>query len=241
MVFSLEKMDIFLDIMPDSVLHVGEKEGAIITIIMLPLGGDKTETAEDADRECVIRCQKGDVEAFSALVERHQKKMLNLAYRMTGDYEEACDCVQEAFLAAYRGIGKFRREARFSTWIYGIVVNHTRNRLRQLKSRHGHEGMIKDPSSGGAASWGDCDGMPSMEESVADRWERKEMEAKVQACIGGLDEDFRAVLVLKDIQDLSYEEIQDALHIPAGTVKSRLFRARLALKNCLFKVMGDFQ
>lgn len=229
-----------LDIMPDSVLHVGEK-GSHFSIIMLTRDGDTQETAEDEDRECVIRCQRGDVEAFSTLVERHQKKMLNLAYRMTGDYEEACDCVQEAFLAAYRGIGKFRQEARFATWLYGIVVNHTRNRLRQVKKRHGQEGTIKIPACGREAPWGDCDGMPSMEESVADRWERKEMAATVQACIGGLDEDFREVLVLKDIQELSYEEIQDALHIPAGTVKSRLFRARLALKDCLSKVWGDLQ
>jgi len=208
---------------------------------MLLRGGDTTETGEDEDRECVMRCQKGDVEAFSTLVERHQKKMLNVAYRMTGDYEEACDCVQEAFLAAYRGIGNFRQEARFSTWLYEIVVNQTRNRLRKVKSRHCHEGTIDDPSSGREAFWGDCDGMPSPEESAAERWERKEMEEKVQACIGDLEGDFREVLVLKDIQDLSYEEIQDALHIPIGTVKSRLFRARLALKDCLLKVLGDLQ
>ena len=170
------------------------------------------------------------------MVERHQKKMLNVAYRMTGDYEDACDCVQEAFLAAYRGIGKFRGEARFATWLYGIVVNHTRNRLRQVKSRRCHEEADHSPC--GEASWGDGEGI-LLTESVADRWEKKELEARVQTCIGGLEEDFREVLVLKDIQDLSYEEIRDVLHIPAGTVKSRLFRARLALKDCLVKVLGD--
>jgi RNA polymerase sigma-70 factor (ECF subfamily) len=211
-----------------------------IVIVMWRRGGDTKEIGKDEDREFVLRCQKGDVEAFSTLVERHQKKMLNVAYRMTGDYEDACDCVQEAFLAAYRGIGKFRREARFSSWLYGIVVNHTRNRLRQVKSRRCHEGTIAGNSTGGEASWGDSEATPPRE-SVADQWERKELEARVQACIGGLDEDFREVLVLKDIQDLSYEEIRDALHIPTGTVKSRLFRARLALKDRLLKVLGDFR
>jgi len=180
------------------------------------------------------------VEAFSTLVERHQKKMLNVAYRMTGDYNEACDCVQEAFLSAYRGIGKFRREARFSTWLYGIVVNQAKNRLRQMKSRRGHESLTDMHSRHGEALCGDCSAAP-LTESLADQWERKELEAKVQTCIVGLEHDFREVLVLKDIQDLSYEEIRDALHIPVGTVKSRLFRARLALKDCLAKVWGDLK
>lgn len=180
------------------------------------------------------------MEAFSVLVERHQKKMLNVAYRMTGDYEEACDCVQEAFLSAYRGIGKFRREARFSTWLYGIVVNQAKNRLRQAKSRRGHESSTDANSHLGETLCGDCTGVP-LAESVADQWEKKELEAKVQTCIVGLEHDFREVLVLKDIQDLSYEEITDALHIPVGTVKSRLFRARLALKDCLAKIWGDLR
>jgi len=211
-------------------------------ITMFRKGAEKKETIEDEDREIVLRCQKGDVEAFSILVERHQKKMLNVAYRMTGDYEEACDCVQEAFIAAYRGIEKFRREARFSTWLYGIVVNQTRNRLRQLRSRRDHEGPGTEYPLGGATSPNDCKGTGAAEstaESAADCWEREELKEKVQGCIGGLDEDFREVLVLKDIQNLSYEEIRDALHIPAGTVKSRLYRARLALKDCLVKVLGD--
>ena len=209
---------------------------------MFQRGVEIKETIEDEDREIVTRCQKGDVEAFSILVERHQKKMLNVAYRMTGDYEEACDCVQEAFLAAYRGIEKFRREARFATWLYGIVVNRTRNRLRQIKSRRAHEGTVTEYRLCEQTFRNDYEKINTTEstaESVADCWERKELEEKVQDCIGGLDEDFREVLVLKDIQDLSYEEIRDALHIPAGTVKSRLFRARLALKDCLVRVLGD--
>ena len=205
---------------------------------MFRRGVEIKEIIEDEDREIVLRCQRGEVDAFSILVERHQKKMLNVAYRMTGDYEEACDCVQEAFLAAYRGIEKFRKEARFSTWLYGIVVNQTKNRLRQLRNRQNHEGTVTEHPLCGEISRNDGE-RTGTAESAADCWERKELEARVQACIGDLDEDYREVLVLKDIQNLSYEEIRETLHIPAGTVKSRLFRARLALKDCLVRVLGD--
>ncbi len=82
---------------------------------------------KDGDSQYVSMCQEGDPAAFEVLVRRHQKKMFNIAYRMTGNYEDAGDVVQEAFLSAYRTIKHFRGEAKFSTWIYGIVVNQGRN------------------------------------------------------------------------------------------------------------------
>jgi RNA polymerase sigma-70 factor (ECF subfamily) len=200
-------------------------------------GGSKT-IGEDEDLPFVLRCQQGESEAFSVLVERHQKKMLNVAYRMTGDYEEACDCIQEAFLSAYRAIGKFRRDARFATWLYGIVLNHVRNRLNQIKRRSCHEGrsvldsMIATEACEGCA-------MTVQNDSALERLVQMEREAAVQTCIRNLDMDYQEVLILRDIQDLAYEDIQAILKIPPGTVKSRLFRARLALKDCLVKILGD--
>jgi RNA polymerase sigma-70 factor (ECF subfamily) len=193
--------------------------------------------AGDVDREVVANCQKGDVEAFGALVEKYQKKMLNVAYRMIGDYQEACEATQEAFLSAYRGIGKFRGEAAFSTWMTGIVLNQARNRLKQMRTRSRHESVSLDdpaemqrgPVSREAAS-GDC--------SAAEELERKETARVVQECIGALDPDFREVVVLREIQGYSYEEIGDILKVPAGTVKSRLFRAREILRDTLKKRMG---
>jgi RNA polymerase sigma-70 factor (ECF subfamily) len=93
----------------------------------IPAGGD--------DAGLVARCQGGDMSAFEVLVERHQRRMLNTAYRMLGDYQEACDVVQESFLAAYRAIGGFRREAKFTTWMTSIVMNQARNRLQQRSAR----------------------------------------------------------------------------------------------------------
>lgn len=200
----------------------------------------QNRAVEDDDAGFVARCRRGDTEAFALLVRRHQKRMLNVAYRMIGDYDGACDAVQEAFLSAWRAIGKFRGEARFSTWLCGIVLNHARNHLVQRTARSrleaapldepaasGDRGRRNEPCSGG--------------ESPVERLERREREAKVQECLDLLDREQREVLVLRDIQGFSYEEIGAMLKLPGGTVKSRLFRARNALKEGLLRVLGDLQ
>jgi len=204
---------------------------------------DKHAIVEDEDLDVVLLCQQGDVEAFGILVERYQKKMLNVAYRMIGDYEEACDVVQEAFLAAFRAISKFRREARFSTWLYGIVVNSTKSRLLQLnrrKTRLSSEAFCSDnpaASDGGGCA---CVAAAVPQDSVLEQLERKEREVRVQECIGLLDDGYREIIVLRDIQGLSYDEICTILTIPPGTVRSRLFRARNTLKDLLLSRIGDF-
>lgn len=187
----------------------------------------------DEDHEVVLSCRKGDDEAFGILVERHQRKVFNMALRMTGDYDEACEVVQEAFLAAFRAIRKFRGDAKFSTWLYGIMVNVIRTRLRQASKRRETAVSIDDPPDGpGGHLTGD--GADALEVL-----EKKDVRAKVQQCISALDEEFREVLVLRDIQGFSYEEIGDILNVPEGTIKSRLFRARGAMKNCLKKNLGE--
>ena len=191
----------------------------------------------DEDREYVMLCRTGDLDAFGVLVRRHQKKMLNIAFRMTGDYEDACDVVQEAFLSAYRMIKKFRGEAKFSTWLYGIVVNHARNRIRSIRSKARHESVSLDDKPDAKEGAGAME-PPSRECSAVDLLIQKETRAKVQQCINSLEEEHREVLVLRDIQGFSYDEISIMLKIPEGTVKSRLSRARDALRNSLRKVQG---
>jgi RNA polymerase sigma-70 factor (ECF subfamily) len=195
---------------------------------------------DDDDAVFIARCRMGDTEAFSFLVRRHQKKMLNTAYRMIGNYEEACDVVQEAFLSAYRAIGKFRGDARFSTWLCGIVLNHARTHLEQRAARSKREaGSLDDPTS---PQRGNLMNDPHLQgESVIEQIEKKEIETKVQACIGCLEGEQREVLVLRDIQGFSYEEIGVMLKLPEGTVKSRLFRARSALKEGLLGVFGELK
>jgi RNA polymerase sigma-70 factor (ECF subfamily) len=200
---------------------------------------EKKRASKDDDAEHVIQCQKGHIDAFQILVERHQKKMINIAYRMTGDYNDACDITQEAFISAYRAIKKFRGEAKFSTWLTGITINHAKNRLRQLQSQSYHEVVsLDDPLETGTGGLLARD-PPSRETPAIEQLEQKEIQAKVQGCINTLDAEYKQVLVLRDIEGFSYEEIGDILKIPDGTVKSRLYRARDSVKNCLKKILGD--
>lgn len=190
----------------------------------------------DDDAALVAACRKGDVNAFEGLVERHQKRMFNIAFRVTGDYEEACDVVQESFLSAYRAIGSFRGEAKFSTWLYGITVNHARNRIKQIRGRSRHEAPVDDPAGMDCLA---ADVSMQAEKTAVEQLEQREIQLHVQRCIETLEEEQRVVVVLRDIQGFSYEEIRDMLKVPEGTVKSRLFRARDGLKECLKKVLRD--
>jgi len=199
---------------------------------------DKNGIPKDADAAFVSRCQKGETAAFEELVERHQKKMINIAYRMTGSYDDACEIVQESFLSAYRAIKKFRGDAKFSTWLTGITVNQAKNRLKQMQSRSYHEIVsIDDPA--GSESGVPAFDPPDPDPPALEQLEKKEVRIKLQECVGALDSEYREVLVLRDIEGLPYDEIGAALNIPDGTVKSRLFRARGFVKDCLKKALGE--
>jgi RNA polymerase sigma-70 factor (ECF subfamily) len=198
----------------------------------------KTGPVVDEDRALVDQCRLGDLDAFERLVAKHQKRMLNIAFRLLGDYEEACESVQDAFLAAYRNLATFRGDAKFSTWLTTITLNHARNRLKQVKSRNGRIGYSLD------APVATDDGEmrvdpPSREPSPLDRLETRDRSGKVRECMDALEPEYREVIILRDLQDYSYEEIGSALKVREGTVKSRLFRAREAVKECLKKAWGE--
>jgi RNA polymerase sigma-70 factor (ECF subfamily) len=199
---------------------------------------DRKDSPQSDDYHYVDLCQRGNTDAFEFLVERYQKKMLNMAFRITGDYDEACETVQEALLSAYRSIKKFRGEAAFSTWLTRITVNHARNRLKKMRSMSRYEGYsIDDQIQTETGLMFHSHASPEV--SVIEQLEKKEMQARVQECIASLDNDFREVLVLRDMEEFSYGEIHDILNIPEGTIKSRLFRARDAMRKCLKQVLGD--
>lgn len=195
---------------------------------------DTSRPNSDEDSKWVSLCQKGDTDAFECLVKKHQKRVLNVAYRMIGDYEEACEVVQDAFLSCYKSIGKFRGDSSFSTWLYAIALNLSRNRRRQLKGRSLKEVLPFDGPSDRQDNRLPLD-PPAPDPSALEQLEKKELQAQIEECLKGLDEEQREVIVLRDVQGFSYEEIRDILKTQEGTVKSRLFRARNSLKECLKK------
>lgn len=198
---------------------------------------EREQVSADGDADLVSLCKKGNVDAFEVLVLKHQKKMINIAYRMIGNYEDACEIVQDAFISAYKGIKNFEEKAKFSTWLYTIVVNLSKNRLKQIKTQQYYEGSSVDAPTVTDKSQINVD-PASGEPSIIERLERKDVQQNVQECINSLNSEFKGVIILRDIQGFSYDEISDMLKISEGTVKSRLFRARYALKDCLKKVKG---
>jgi len=198
----------------------------------------KNRPISDEDALLISSCKQGDMEAFESLVHKYQKRMFNIAFRIIGDYEDAGEAVQEAFLSAYRGIGKFRGDATFLTWLTAITVNLTKNRLKQVRGRRHHEiYSLDDPMQTDEGCM--AADPPSNAPSVQDQLEQHDIRQKVQECISILETDFREVLVLRDMQEFSYEEISSLLKIALGTVKSRLSRARETIRDCLKRKLGD--
>ncbi len=200
--------------------------------------GIKKSIPTDDDAPLVSACKQGDMDAFDALVRKYQKKMFNIAYRITGDHDDACETVQEAFLSACRGIRTFRGDSSFSTWLTAITANLARNRLKQVYGRRCHEALSLDDPIRTEEGCMAAD-PPSDAASAHEQLETQEMRRQVWECIGYLDPDFRAVLVLRDMQDFSYDEIGGMLKLALGTVKSRLSRAREAIRDCLKSKLGD--
>src|SRR5512145_2057336 len=175
-----------------------------------------------SDAECVRRLQRGDTEAFAVLVERHQRSIFNLLYRMLGDYDDAAEVSQEAFLSAYRSIKSFRGDSSFSTWLYRIAVNHANTRRKSAALWQQRTARLKSLEPVG-------DGGPD----PADVLEQKEVRERVQAALNSLESEDATIILLRDLQDVPYETVAEVLKIPIGTVKSRLHRARRALKGRL--------
>jgi RNA polymerase sigma-70 factor, ECF subfamily len=175
-----------------------------------------------SDADCVRRIQHGDADAFEVLVRRHEKTIFNLVYRMLGDYDDAAEVSQEVFLSAYRAIGQFRGDANFSTWLYRIALNHATTRRRSIYSRQHRTMPIED-----------MEVLQDAQPGPAEVLEKKEMQERVQLALNKLAPEDATVILLRDLQDVPYDEVAQVLEIPVGTVKSRLHRARRALKSLL--------
>lgn len=181
---------------------------------------------EDREAALVQRCAAGDEVASAELVAEHQRTVLQLATNLLGDREEALDLSQEVFLRVFRTLHHFRGHSTLRTWIYRIVVNQARNRQRFWRRRHRGDQVSLDQH---VAAHGDClSGFgPTPERVLA----QKELAVRLRRALNHLPFEQRTVIVLREIDGLSYDDIAYSLHLAVGTVKSRLTRARQALRT----------
>jgi RNA polymerase sigma-70 factor, ECF subfamily len=191
------------------------------------------ETTADAD--LVELCRQGDADAFGRLVGIHERMVFNLATRLLGDSEEARDLSQEVFLQVYRHLDRFEGRSSLKTWIYRIVVNHCHNRRRFWHRRRVEkscpiEDMTPADEARAAASRSQVDSDPFAQ------LDRSERAQRVQAALLEVPFHHRTVLILREVEGLSCEAIAMTLGLPEGTVKSRLARAREALRSRLLSI-----
>jgi RNA polymerase sigma-70 factor (ECF subfamily) len=211
--------------------------GAAMATREIPFRSSEVIVGAAGETGLVERCQKGDPQAFAGLVAVHERMVFSLATRLLGDSEEARDVAQDVFLQVYRTLGRFEGRSSLKTWIYRIVVNHCHNR-RRLWSRRARgasrpldELTANDEAKLSATERGACS--PYEQVRLAER------AARVQEALLALPFRHRAVVVLRDVEGLSCEEVAEALGLPAGTVKSRLSRARETLRRRLSATISE--
>ena len=190
--------------------------------IVLP--GVSSSQAEQNEAQLVKASQQGNQEAFAFLVQKHQRLVFNIVLRMLQDYEEASEISQEAFFAAWQGLPAFRGEARFATWLYRIAYNcalkqlEQRKRERSLQTAMAAEQMLEGINK---------------QKGTEDMLELHALQAIVREQIEKLPDKYRIVLILRHLQEKTYEEMAEILSMPVGTIKTHLFRARHLLKQRL--------
>ncbi|MGE0395386.1 MAG: sigma-70 family RNA polymerase sigma factor [Kofleriaceae bacterium] len=186
---------------------------------------------DDVERALIRRLRDRDERAFRELLVLHRDRVFNITYRMLGNRSEAEDVAQEVFITVFKTIDSFREEAKFSTWLYRVAVNHTKNRIKYLARRHDRDRDELDESAHSQQVNGAVTGTPVRSAQPDKALASAQMEKLLQEAIDSLDEDQRAVVILRDVEEMSIEDICEITGLPDGTVKSRLHRARLVLRK----------
>ncbi|MBI00443.1 MAG: RNA polymerase subunit sigma-24 [Acidimicrobiaceae bacterium] len=193
-----------------------------------PARSRRSNPSETDMAALVDRAADGEREAFDELVRLTHRDAFGLALRLAGNEEDARDVVQDAYLRAYRSIGRFRGDARFSTWLYRIVANTSSTHLTK-RSRHRHDELVDDTQI--------VDQRPDIDPVVAA--ESGELRDELDTAIRDLPPRLRAVVVLRDVYDLSHDAIADELGISVSAAKVRLHRARRRLREQVFPLPGE--
>jgi RNA polymerase sigma-70 factor (ECF subfamily) len=200
--------------------------------------GDDMEGAE-LEEKLLERLRAHDERAFNELVKAYERRVFGLVFRMLGSRAEAEDLTQEVFVQVFKAIATFRGESKLSTWIYRIAVNLCKNRAKYLRVRHaGEQDQLEDVAERMPLSQARNANVAQVarpDEAMAGR----QVEEIVRQAISEVDENFRECLILCDVEELSYEEIAEITQLPAGTVKSRIFRARAQLRELVERKLGE--
>jgi RNA polymerase sigma-70 factor (ECF subfamily) len=189
----------------------------------------------DPDLELVEAVRRGSGAAFDDLVRRHEARVVRLCGRILGDADEALDAAQEAFVKAWRGLPRFAGDARFSTWLTRIAINQCRNELRRRRTVK-HQHLLSLDATRPDADGADVALVATLPASGPTPYEAArghEVEAALAVALTELDDEAREVLLLRDAEHLSYDDIAEVLEVPIGTVRSRLHRARSDLHRRL--------
>lgn len=194
---------------------------------------------EGYEEKLVERLKRRDEAAFNELVRLYQERVFRLVLRMLGDRAEAEDVAQEVFITVFKSIDGFRGDSKLSTWLYRVATNHCKNRIKYLDRRaRGKKKEFDEIAEHGAVESATMN--PSAQVARPDQQaEANQIEVIVRAAIMELDEDQRVLVILRDVENMSYEEIQQETGLPEGTVKSRLHRARLALAKAVQRATGE--
>lgn len=180
----------------------------------------------DSEKIWLMQSKAGDLASFERLIEKHQQVAYNIAYRMVGNEEDAKDMTQEAFIKVFKSIKSFREDSSFSTWLYRIVMNTCKDELRKRKINV----VSLDRSLETGESSAQLD-IPDLTYSPEVAYEKKELHELLQEALVSIPEQNRTVVVMRDVQGFSYEDIAAVMNIPVGTVKSRINRGRHMLRE----------
>jgi RNA polymerase sigma-70 factor (ECF subfamily) len=200
---------------------------------------DVSESPDSSELRFVERLKARDERAFNELVQAYEARVFRLVFRMVGRRSEAEDMAQEVFVQIFKAIDQFRGDSKLSTWIYRIATNLCKNRVKYLARRHEGSKFELEPMAE-RAPLEEAKGVTFGDVARPDHLvEGFQLETIVHRCIAELDSDFREALILRDVEDLTYEEIAEITGLPDGTVKSRIHRARAMLKSAVERAMGE--
>jgi len=183
------------------------------------------------DRRLIAECLKGRTAAFGELIRRYQDRLFNTVFRLVNNAEDAQDIVQESFLSAYQSLESFKGDSQFFTWLYRIAVNTAMSMKRRRKEtvsietgRDANQGIVEPHD-------------PSESSRPSHALEQQELDVRIQQALQRMTPEHRAVLILKDMEGQKYEEMAEILQVPVGTIRSRLHRARIELKEFLEQIV----